>query len=90
MIIVSQDKTKTTQRPEFYIQRNSGTDEELQYEIRSIGSGCFGGYKTEERAKEVLKAMTEALSFTQISGTYEEIMAKIEITKMARYEMPEE
>ena len=51
MIIISQDKTKTTARFEFYIQRN----EEQQFEIRSVGCGCFGIYATEERAKEVLQ-----------------------------------
>ena len=45
MIIVSQDKSKITQRLEFYIQENFSTDEELRYEIRSIGGGIFGGYK---------------------------------------------
>ena len=60
MIIVSQDQTKITQRLEFYIQRNSGTDEELQYEIRSIGGGSFGGYETEERAKEVLQKLIQS------------------------------
>ena len=64
MIIVSQDKSKITQRLEFYIQENYGTDEELRYEIRSIGGGVFGGYKTEERAKEVLQ---------DIISRYEEI-----------------
>ena len=55
MIIVSQDKSKITQRLEFYIQENFSTDEELKYEIRSIGGGSFGGYETEERAKEILQ-----------------------------------
>ena len=59
MLIVSQDKSKITQRLEFYIQENSSTDEELQYEIRSIGGGVFGGYKTEERAKKVLKEIIQ-------------------------------
>ena len=59
MIIVSQDKSKITQRLEFYIQENFSTDEELRYEIRSIGGGSFGGYKTEERAKEVLNEIVK-------------------------------
>ena len=62
MIIVSQDKSKITQRLEFYIQENFSTDEELRYEIRSIGGGSFGGYKTEERAKEVLKEIIRTKS----------------------------
>ena len=59
MIIISQDKSKITQRLEFYIQENYSTDEKLRYEIRSIGGGSFGGYKTEERAKEVTQEITE-------------------------------
>ena len=43
MLIVSQDRTKTTQKLELYIQRNSDTDEELQFEIKSVSSGTFGG-----------------------------------------------
>ncbi len=54
MLIVSQDRTKTTQKLELYIQRNSDTDEELQFEIKSVSSGTFGGYTTEARAKEIL------------------------------------
>ncbi len=54
MLIVSQDRTKTTQRLELYIQKNSDIDEELQFEIKSVGSGTFGGYATEARAKEIL------------------------------------
>ena len=87
MIIVSQDKSKITQRLEFYIQQNHSTDEELQYEIRSIGGGIFGGYKTEERAKEVLQ---------EIANTYTKIGIEFETFNGGKqqllpiYEMPEE
>ena len=49
----------------------------------------IGTYDSFERAKEVLNDLVNSFSFTSISGSYEEIRAKIEITKLARYKMPE-
>ena len=85
MIIISQDKTRTTQRLELYIQQNTDTDE-LQHEIRTIGGGSFGGYKTEERAKEVLQEIVD--KYKKYTAIYENDTINIlEYPKV--YEMPE-
>ncbi len=85
MIIVSQDKSKITQRLEFYIQQNFSTDEGLQYEIRSVGGGSFGGYKTEERAKEVTQEIIDRYA------NWENLkMGQPEGICSPKYEMPEE
>ena len=91
MIIVSQDKTKITQRLEFYIQENFSTDEELRYEIRSIGGGSFGGYKTEERAKEVLQKITVVYINSEMTKLPDiEFIDAISGEQFACYEMPKE
>ncbi len=97
MLIVSQDKLKTTQRLEFYIQENYSTDEGFQYEIRSVGGGSFGGYKTEKRAKEVLQEIIKGYtdfnylkSFpTNITKSVEQFMHK-KYSYFDVYEMPKE
>ena len=94
MIIVSQDKLKITQRLEFYIQENFSTDEELKYEIRSIGGGSFGGYKTEERAKEVLTKIISNYCNSEIvklsNVKYDESISTKQIATFMCYIMPEE
>ena len=89
MIILSQDKTKAIN---FDRVESIGISVQNKKQIFcgfNHGSMVIGEYETEERAKEVLNNITGFFSFESVSGTYQEIRAKIEITKLARYKMPE-
>ena len=89
MIIVSQDKKITVEN------LNLGIREAGEYNqncvIYNIELGAdLGEYKTEERAKEVLKEITNTFSAAALNGTYDEIDLILKAKFMARYEMPEE
>ena len=94
MIIVSQDKTKTTESLELTIEANTvekgdfpiTTIEIIGYYILDRKNGIvLGDYKTKERVEEVLQEIIErytnyeTLKYTQHSGIYS-----------PKYEMPEE
>ena len=97
MIIVSQDKRIITNfNNTIGLQINEhilNSDGERDFEIRAITEkrDCvIAFYSTEERAKEVLNEIIRTFSFKEISGDFEEINTLINLTKLARYEMPEE
>ena len=98
MIIVSQDKKLIINfnvvqkiRIERYtpFQREGYTHKILGENL----DGCvteMGTYATEERAKEVLKAITNTFSASNLNGKLNEMDLILKAKLMARFEMPEE
>ena len=90
MIIVSQDKTDLINFDNvnwLYVEPNDFT---INVALKYGDSISIAEYKTLKRAKEVLQEIIKTFSYIQLSGTYEEIRGKLEITKLGRYEMPED
>lgn len=54
------------------------------------GIDILGEYKTEERAKEVLREITNTFSAKELNGTLDEMDLILKGKFMARYEMPKE
>ena len=90
MLILSQDKTKTTENIELDIKWNLISNEVESYTIFSI-KDCrnFGIYDTEERAKEVLQEIIKVYKTqTQVMYNAENYTTKYLNMKLV-YEMPE-
>lgn len=93
MIIVSQDKHVMINFDRInFIAYDWKTNDSY---IININYGDYnfkiiGAYKTEERAKEVLQEIEEALSVKEINGTSTEIELALKVKSMAVYQMPEE
>lgn len=49
----------------------------------------LGIYSSEERAKEVLRELIEAVSIKEIEGSYKELEIIIKLKSFVAYEMPE-
>ena len=86
MIIVSQERNMTTECLELEI-----IDREIGFAIYSYGL-CedIGIYKTEERAKEVLREIVDTFGIREIrNATYQYADLAIKSRKYSIYEMPE-
>lgn len=86
MIIVSQERNMTTECLELEI-----IDRDIGFAIYSYGL-CedIGIYKTEERAKEVLREIVDTFGIREIrNATYQYADLAIKLRKYSIYEMPE-
>ena len=92
MIIVSQNKDVIVnfERINFITIEEDFNEYNIEINYGDNNWDVMGKYDSFERAKEVLNNLVNTFSFTNISGSYEKIRATIEITKLAKYEMPEE
>ena len=90
MIIVSQDKTDLINFDNVNWLYVEPSDFTINVALKYGDSISIAEYKTLKRAKEVLQEIIKTFSYIQLSGTYEEIRGKLEITKLGRYEMPED
>ena len=96
MIIVSQDKTVILnfQNIDMILIGNPLETNEGEFKrianTTSDNECTLGWYATEERAKEVLQEIIKCFSFTELRNTPERLKLILEITKLGRYEMPEE
>ena len=91
MIIVSQNRDAIINFKRINFLKIEADENEYDIEMNYDNDNCdvIGTYDSFERAKEVLNNLANAFSFTSISGSYQEIRSKIELTKHGRYEMPE-
>lgn len=90
MIIVSQDKVANINLANIeaiYLLEKNG---KIEINVRGNYDYTIGKYETEERAKEVLKEITNTFSAAELKGTLDEIDLILKAKFMARYEMPEE
>ena len=99
MIIVNQDKDiifnfENIDIIEIENPSEEDDDDDGMFEILAITTSdnkfLLGEYKTEERAKEVLQEIIKSFSFTELTGEPERLKLILEITKLGRYQMPEE
>lgn len=91
MIIVDQEKNNLV-RFENIVSIGISNYEGLQrITAETLGHAvALGDYKTEERAKEVLKEIIDTFSAEELNGTYDAIDLILKAKFMARYEMPKE
>lgn len=96
MIIVGQDKDiiLNFNNTESIAILNPLEDNDGMFRVCAITPSdneyTLGKYVTEERAKEVLQEIITYFSFTELTGEPERLKLIFEITKLGRYQMPEE
>lgn len=98
MIIVSQDKKRITKSLELFVDKAIGEYYGVLCQDKREITVCLGYYKTEERAKEVLKEIIETYQmskFYETSVSSEIQFGLVETVKKSKldlycYEMPEE
>lgn len=91
MIIISQDKKAIHNFDNVLSLQIVPTLKEYSIEVcDAINDGSsLGIYSSEERAKEVLQELIEAVSIKEIEGTYKELEIIIKLKSFVAYEMPE-
>lgn len=96
MIIVSQDKLIITDDINIFINKNDIQNKENLYAIENE-KFVLGRYKTKERAKEVLEAITATYQaskiFENVGSSWQNQMADKYLktgTEPFKYQMPEE
>lgn len=91
MIIISQDKKAIHNFDNVLSLQIVSTLKEYSIEVcDAINDGSsLGIYSSEERAKEVLQELIEAVSIKEIEGTYKELEIIIKLKSFVAYEMPE-
>lgn len=91
MIIISQDKKAIHNFDNVLSLQIVPTLKEYSIEVcDAINDGSsLGIYSSEERAKEVLRELIEAVSIKEIEGSYKELEIIIKLKSFVAYEMPE-
>lgn len=91
MIIVSQDKKAIHNFDNVLSLQIVPILKEYSIEVcDAINDGSsLGIYSSEERAKEVLQVLIEAVSIKEIEGTYKDLEIMIKLKSFLAYEMPE-